>query len=254
MVVLETKNLTKIYGQNGVGVKYKALDRFHLTVNEGEFIGIMGPSGSGKTTLLQLLGTIDRPTHGEIWFGTQEITRFSAKEIADFRRKNLGFIFQDFQLLDFLTIKENIILPLVLEKEPVQKIDQRLMSLAQQLGIVDVLHHHPYEVSGGQKQRAAAARAIIHKPKLILADEPTGNLDSHSARSLMEALVDLNQKEKVTILMVTHDPVSASYCRRVVFIKDGKFMNEVTAGADRSDFYQRILHVMSALGGMSHDI
>lgn len=254
MVVLKTNNLTKVYGQNGKGLKHKALDRFDLTVNEGEFIGIMGPSGSGKTTLLQLLGTIDRPSHGEIWYGQQEITRLSPKEVAVFRRKHLGFIFQDFQLLDFLTLKENIILPLVLEKVPVSNIEKRLMTLAHQLGITDVLHHRPYEVSGGQKQRAAAARAIIHRPKLILADEPTGNLDSKSAQSLMESLVYLNQNEKATILMVTHDPVSASYCRRVVFIKDGKLTNEVTAGKNRTDFYQRILDVMSAMGGMNDDV
>lgn len=253
MVVLETKNLTKVYGHDGIGAKQKALDRFDLTVHQGEFVGIMGPSGSGKTTLLQLLGTIDRPSGGEIWFGQREITQLSSKEVAIFRRRHLGFIFQDFQLLDFLTLKENMMLPLVLEKKPFAEMEKRLMSLASRLGIVEVLHHRPYEVSGGQKQRAAAARALIHQPDLILADEPTGNLDSKSAQSLMETLSDLNRSEKATILMVTHDPVSASYCDRVVFIKDGRMMSEVAAGEDRKAFYQRILHVMSAMGGMNGD-
>ncbi|WP_124726843.1 ABC transporter ATP-binding protein [Staphylospora marina] len=253
MNVLEARKLTKIYGQHSKGAVHKALDQLDLVVTQGEFVGIMGPSGSGKTTLLQLLGTIDRPTSGEIWINGHNVLEMNQKEIAHFRRRQLGFIFQDFHLLDALTIKENIILPLVLERKPLSEMEQRLNRLVDHLGIRSILSHRPYEVSGGQKQRAAAARAIIHSPALILADEPTGNLDSKSAKSLMEALVGLNQKERATIVMVTHDPVTASYCHRVIFIKDGKRLNEIRRGEDRRTFFQQIIHVMSALGGDSYE-
>ncbi len=253
MMILRAKKLTKIYGQHTKGAVHKALDQFDLEVAQGEFVGIMGPSGSGKTTLLQLLGTIDRPTSGEIWIGGENVVNMKPEQLADFRRRQLGFIFQDFHLLDALTLKENILVPLVLERKPLSLMERRVNELAGLLGIQEVLSHRPYEVSGGQKQRAAAARAIIHSPALILADEPTGNLDSKSAKSMMEALTSLNEKEKATILMVTHDPLMASYCRRVLFIKDGKLFNEIHRGEDRQGFFQRIMQVMSALGGESYD-
>ncbi|SFI88520.1 ABC transporter ATP-binding protein [Thermoflavimicrobium dichotomicum] len=254
MIILEAKNLSKIYGQKSKGVTYQALTDLYLTIHQGEFVGIMGPSGSGKTTLLQILGTIDRPTSGEIWIEGQNVANMSDDELADFRRKRLGFIFQEFYLLDALTLKENILVPLVLEKRPIAEMEQRVNELAKYLGIDQVLSHRPYEVSGGQRQRAAAARALVHSPALILADEPTGNLDSKSAKSLMESLVQLNKKEQSTILTVTHDPFTASYCDRVIFIKDGKVFTEIRRGESRQAFFQQIMQVTTALGGESYEL
>ncbi|SHE34535.1 putative ABC transport system ATP-binding protein/putative ABC transport system ATP-binding protein [Seinonella peptonophila] len=248
MKILEAKNVTKIYGENA-GAVYRALDSFDLEVEKGEFVVIMGPSGSGKTTLLQLLGTIDRPSAGQIWIDQEEVSQLNENQLADFRRKRLGFIFQDFHLLDALSLKENLILPMVLDKRPVDEIDRRCNQLAESLGIAEVLHHRPFEVSGGQKQRTAAARALIHRPSLILADEPTGNLDSKSAHSLMESLQRLKTKEAGTVVMVTHDPATASYADRVIFIKDGKAFQEVRSSGDRSHLYQQIIHVQTVLGG-----
>lgn len=254
MSVLQVTNLTKIYGGQRTVAAVRALDSFNLTVDSGEFVGIMGPSGSGKTTLLQLLGTIDTPTSGEISLSGQPLTGLKGDSLALFRRRNLGFIFQDFNLLDSLTLRENIMVPLALDGRPAAELEQRVAAIAERLGINDVLHHYPYQVSGGQKQRAAAARALIHEPAMILADEPTGNLDSGSSRSLMEALERLNTESQTTILMVTHDPVSASYCRRILFIKDGRPFTEVRRGADRPAFFQQILDVLSAMGGESYDL
>lgn len=252
MSVLIAKQLTKIYGQKSSSLQ-KALNQFDLTIERGEFVGIMGPSGSGKTTLLQLLGTIDRPTSGEIVIQGTEVSKMKGKELAKFRRKHLGFIFQDFHLLDALSIKENILIPLVMEKYPVEEMEERLTQLAERLEIDQVLDHRPYEVSGGQKQRAAAARALIHRPDLILADEPTGNLDSKSAKSLMESLVELNRTEQATILTVTHDPFTASYCHRVIFIKDGQLFHEIRSDGNRQAFFQRVMQVLSRLGGESYE-
>lgn len=254
MSVLQAINLTKIYGGQRSVAAVKALDSFNLNVEPGEFVGIMGPSGSGKTTLLQLLGTIDTPTSGEILLNGQSLTGLKGDGLALFRRRNLGFIFQDFNLLDSLTLKENIMIPLALEGRPPAELEERAAAIARRLGLEDVLHHYPYQVSGGQKQRAAAARALIHQPALILADEPTGNLDSRSSRSLMEALERLNLESETTILMVTHDPVTASYCRRILFIKDGRPFTELRRGADRPAFFQQILDVLSAMGGESYEL
>jgi len=254
MPVLQAQNLTKIYGGQRSAVTVKALDSFNLTVEKGEFVGIMGPSGSGKTTLLQLLGTIDVPTSGEILVGGQSLAGLKGDQLALFRRRNLGFIFQDFNLLDSLTLKENIMVPLALEGKPAGELEARTQAIAKRLGIAEVLQHYPYQVSGGQKQRAAAARALIHEPALILADEPTGNLDSKAARSLMESLERLNAEGGATILMVTHDPVSASYCKRIQFIKDGRPFTELRRGSDQAAFFHQILDVLSAMGGESYDL
>ncbi|RAL27026.1 ABC transporter ATP-binding protein [Thermoflavimicrobium daqui] len=254
MIVLEAKKLTKVYGEKGTGAVHQALTDFDLTIQQGEFIGIMGPSGSGKTTLLQILGTIDRPTRGDILIAGKNVAKMKDNELADFRRKQLGFIFQEFHLLDALTIQENILVPLVLEKRSVAEMERRVQELANYLGIQKVLSHRPYEVSGGQRQRAAAARALIHSPALILADEPTGNLDSKSAKSLMESLSNLNKKEKATILTVTHDPFTASYCDRVIFIKDGQLFTEIRRGQTRQAFYRHIMEVTAALGGESYEL
>lgn len=251
--ILKTEGLGKIYGSKG-NVTFKALENIDLTVQAGEFAGIMGPSGSGKTTLLNLLATIDKPTSGTIEIGGTNPTRLSERDIALFRRRQLGFVFQDFNLLDTLSIQENIILPLVLEGVAPKEIENKLRPLAEWLGIADILGKRVYEVSGGQKQRAAIARAVIHQPSLLLADELTGNLDSKSAKDVMEALQDLNERLGATVLMVTHDPFSASYCKRVLFIKDGRMFSEIRRGANRQAFFQQILDALSVLGGNFDDV
>ena len=248
MLVLEAKGLTKVYGGRGK-VATRALNNLSLQVEKGEFLGIMGPSGSGKTTLLNLLATIDRPTSGSVAIEGVDVSQLKGEKLALFRRRRLGFVFQDYNLLDSLTIGENIALPLVLDRVPVRTIKEKLQVLAAQLGIADILAKYPYEVSGGQQQRAAAARAIIHEPALILADEPTGNLDSRSARDLMETLVMLNNLAGVTIVMVTHDAFAASYCRRIQFIRDGQLYTEIRRGDSREAFFQQILDVLSLMGG-----
>jgi ABC-type lipoprotein export system ATPase subunit len=254
MSLLQAINLTKVYGGVRGAAATRALDEVNLTVAAGEFVAIMGPSGSGKTTLLQLLGSIDTPTAGQVLLAGEDLGRLRGDALARFRRRRLGFIFQDFNLLDSLTLRENIIVPLALDGRPVDEIEARVNALAGRLGIEQVLSHYPWQVSGGQKQRAAAARALIHDPSLVLADEPTGNLDSRSARTLMEALAGLNEERGTTILMVTHDPVCASYCRRVLFIKDGRIFTELRRSGDRRAFYQQVLDVLATLGGEPVDL
>lgn len=248
--VLNIQNLSKIYGSRLGGIKYTALKEIDLTVESGEFVGIMGPSGSGKTTLLNVVSTIDRPTSGRVLIEGQDITRLREPGLSRFRRDKLGFIFQDFNLLDTMTIKENIVLPLALAKRPYRQINESLLLIAKNLGIADILAKYPFEVSGGQKQRAAAARAMITRPALILADEPTGALDSKSSKELLGCLGALNENSHATILMVTHDAFAASYCRRIIFIKDGGLFNEIYRGeTPRKDFYQKILQILSVIGG-----
>lgn len=249
--VLKINHVNKVYdGKNS----FQALTNISLNIESGEFIGVMGPSGSGKTTLLNLISTIDRPTSGEIMINGQQPHKLKREKLAKFRRRELGFIFQDFNLLDTLTLEENIMLPLVLEKEKPSVIEEKVNSIAKKLGIESILKKRTFEVSGGQKQRTAIARAIIHKPALLLADEPTGNLDSKSSRAVLEAMLDINQQEKATMLMVTHDPLAASYCHRVVFIKDGELYNEIYLGDNRQVFYQQILDVLSMLGGNANEL
>ncbi|RJE88936.1 ABC transporter ATP-binding protein [Paenibacillus sp. 1011MAR3C5] len=253
MSVLRAQGLGKIYSTKG-NVVYKALENIDLGVEAGEFVGVMGPSGSGKTTLLNLLATIDRPTSGTIEINGVNPTKLSDNKLALFRRRELGFVFQDFNLLDTLSIKENIILPLVMEGMAPKLIEQRLGPIVEMLQIGGILEKRTYEVSGGQKQRAAIARAIIHQPSLVLADELTGNLDSKAAKDVMDALKEMNEKFKATVLMVTHDPFSASYCQRIVFIKDGKFFSEIRRGSNRQAFFQQILDALSVLGGNFDDV
>jgi ABC-type lipoprotein export system ATPase subunit len=248
MLVLEAKGLTKVYGSRGK-VATRALDNFELAVEKGEFVGIMGPSGSGKTTLLNLLATIDQPTSGHVAIEGNDMTRLQGEKLAMFRRRRLGFVFQDFNLLDSLTLGENIALPLVLDRKPLNVIKDRLGTIAGRLGIGEILTKYPYEVSGGQQQRAAAARAIIHEPAIVLADEPTGNLDSRSAKDLMETLTLMNRLAGVTITMVTHDPFAASYCQRILFIRDGQLYSEIHRGESRQAFFQQILDTLSLIGG-----
>ncbi len=248
MVILEATRLGKIYGGKAGKPATQALENVSFSLKKGEFVGIMGPSGSGKTTLLNLISTIDRPTTGKVIINNQDVSALKGEKLASFRRKELGFIFQDFNLLDTLTIEENIALPLVIGKVPYKVLTKKVSEVAKALGISEVLPKYPYEVSGGEQQRAAAARAIVHDPALILADEPTGNLDSKSSKDLMEALKGLNLNQS-TILMVTHDPFVASYCQRILFIRDGKLYTQIQSGDNRQAFFQQILDVLSMLGG-----
>lgn len=253
MTVLKAERLSKVYGSKG-NLTYQALDHISLEVEKGEFVGIMGPSGSGKTTLLNILATIDKPTSGTIAINGNDPTGLSSKQLALFRRRELGFVFQDFNLLDTLSVRENIVLPLALDSVPAQEIERKLLAGAKLLGIEHILNKRTYEISGGQKQRTAIARALIHDPAILLADELTGNLDSKAAKEVMESLQRLNEDEQATILMVTHDPSAASYCRRIVFIKDGKLFSEIRRGATRQAFFQHILDALSVLGGNFDDI
>lgn len=248
MSVLKAQGLTKVYGSKGK-MLYRALNDIHLDIQKGEFVGVMGPSGSGKTTLLNILATIDKPTSGKVEIGGVDPTVLNDKKLALFRRRELGFIFQDFNLLDTLSIQENIILPLVLDNTNIKEMEKRLQQSAELLGISGILDKRTYEVSGGQKQRAAIARAMIHQPAILLADELTGNLDSKAAKDVMDSLRDLNEQMGATIMMVTHDPFAASYCKRIVFIKDGAFFSEIRRGTNRQAFFQQILDSLSVLGG-----
>lgn len=246
--VLQVHQIEKYYGNKSNLTK--AIDNISFRVEQGEFIGIMGASGSGKTTLLNCISTIDRVTSGQIKIGNMDITRLKGNKLNKFRRDELGFIFQDFNLLDTLTAYENIALALTIQKVKPQKIDESIKEIATTLEITDVLHKYPYEMSGGQKQRVACARALITNPKLVLADEPTGALDSKSARMLLESMVKLNQTLDTTILMVTHDAFSASYCERILVIKDGRIFNELIKGNDtRKEFFNKIMSVLALIGG-----
>lgn len=251
MPLLKADNLSKIYGSKRT-VSHQALSHFHLNVEPGEFIGIMGPSGSGKTTLLNLLSTIDKPTSGKVVINGTAITSLSKNKLAAFRLCEMGFIFQDFNLLPTLTVEENILLPLTLERRKISEMKKRLNDVADMLSLESFLQKRIYEISGGQMQRAAIARAIIHEPAIIFADEPTGNLDSASSLQVMQALQMLHKK-KHTILMVTHDPFAASFCKRIIFIKDGRLFNEIMRGSNRQSFFQDILNVQSLLGGNTDD-
>ena len=251
--ILKVNNIEKYYGNRGNITK--AIDGINFSVEEGEYIGIMGASGSGKTTLLNAIATIDTVTAGQIYIDNQNITKLKSKQLSKFRREKLGFIFQDFNLLDTLTAYENIALALSIIKTPVNKIDSMVKEVAEKLNIVEVLNKYPYQLSGGQKQRVASARAIVTNPSLILADEPTGALDSKSARMLLETFDTLNDELGATILIVTHDAFSASYCKRILFIKDGKIFNEIRKGHDtRKEFFNRIIEVVTLLGGDNSNV
>ncbi len=251
--ILEVKNIEKYYGNKSNLTK--AIDNISFNIGSGEFVGIMGASGSGKTTLLNCISTIDRVTAGHIIINNQDITKLRGNKLNRFRSEELGFIFQDFNLLDTLTAYENIALALTIQKVNAKEIEQRVEKIASELGIETILNKYPYQVSGGQKQRIASARAIITNPKIILADEPTGSLDSKSARQLLSTFVTLNQDLKATILMVTHDAFTASYADRIIFIKDGKIFNELMKGKEtRKEFFEKIIEVQTLLGGDLSDV
>lgn len=245
--VVDIKNVQKVYGKKSENQHY-ALKGVSLTIDQGEFVGIMGPSGSGKTTLLNVISTLDQPTAGTIKISGTDITQMNQAQLADFRSEQLGFIFQDFNLLENLTIYENIALPLSLQGVSTRDIKPSVEKVASKLGIEQTLAKYPAAVSGGQKQRAAAARAIVHEPAIILADEPTGSLDTKNAKSLLKAMSDLNDEHDVTIMMVTHDPYSASYCKRILFIQDGELFKVLHRTGSRQQYYQEILDVLSEVG------
>jgi putative ABC transport system ATP-binding protein len=242
--IIQTNNLSKSYG------KTQVLKNIDLTIEQGEFTAIMGPSGSGKTTLLNTLSTIDTFNGGDVRIEGRSLLDLKKKDLREFRQKRIGFIFQDYNLLDTLTVRENILLPLSLQKTPVAEMEQRLAKLVEALNIESILQHYPSEVSGGQKQRTAAARALITNPAIVFADEPTGSLDSRSATQLLEQIHLLNQTFNTTVLLITHDPYAASYCRRVIFLRDGKIVNEMFKGEQtEKEFFDRILTIQSAIGG-----
>ena len=251
--ILTVTDLKKVYGKGGAVTR--ALDGVSLSLEAGEFVGVMGPSGSGKTTLLNCVSTIDRPSAGSIVIDGRELTKLKGKELAKFRRERLGFIFQDCNLLDTLTAYENIALSLSIIRAPAQKIDRRVREMAELLGISDCLDKYPYQMSGGQQQRCAAARAMVTRPALVLADEPTGALDSKSSKLLLDRLDELNRELGATILMVTHDAFTASCCRRVVFLRDGQIFLELRRGQDsRKDFFRKIIRVVTEMGGGMADV
>ena len=251
--ILTIENISKYYGNKSNLTK--AISNISMNVDKGEFIAIMGASGSGKTTLLNVISTIDKVTSGHIYIEGQDITKLKGNDLNRFRREELGFIFQDFNLLDTLTAYENIALALQIQNFKAKEIEQQIKVVARKLDIEDILNKYPYEMSGGQKQRVASARAIVTNPKLVLADEPTGALDSKSSKMLLERLQRLNQDYQTTILMVTHDAFSASYASKVIFIKDGKVFNQFNRGeATRKQFFDKIIDVVSLLGGDVSDV
>ncbi|CAM3634703.1 ABC transporter ATP-binding protein [Marinicrinis lubricantis] len=252
MNVLEASKIRKSYG-NKMN-KQEVLKGIDLSIEKGEFVSIMGASGSGKTTLLNVLSSIDQVSGGTIQIENKEITNMKEKELAEFRKHHLGFIFQDYNLLDTLTVKENILLPLSVTSISKREANQRFQAVAEELGIYELRNKYPNEISGGQKQRTSAARAFIHEPSIIFADEPTGALDSKSASDLLNKLSELNLKRKATIVMVTHDPVAASYCHRVIFIKDGQMYTQLNRGGEsRQAFFQDIMKTQGVLGGVQHE-
>ena len=251
--ILKVENIEKYYGNKDNITK--AIDNISFRVDEGEFVGIMGPSGSGKTTLLNCISTIDNVSTGNIIINGQNIMNLKSKKLDKFRQNELGFIFQDFNLLDTLTNYENIALALTIKGEKPSNIDSKVKEVAKYLEIEKALNKYPYQISGGQKQRVASARAIVTNPSLVLADEPTGALDSKSARLLLERFESLNEDLKTTILMVTHDAFTASYAHRILFIKDGKIFSELVRGSDtRKEFFNRIIEVITLLGGDDNDV
>lgn len=251
--ILRLEHIQKFYGNQGNLTK--AINDISFSVNNGEFVGIMGASGSGKTTLLNCISTIDTVSAGHIYLDGADVTEIKEKDLARFRRENLGFVFQDFNLLDTLTISENIALALTINKAPQEQIVGKVREMAESLNITDILDKYPYQVSGGQKQRCACARAIINRPKLILADEPTGALDSHSSQMLLSTMQGINEQLGATILMVTHDAFSASYAERILFLRDGMIFTEILRGDNsRRAFFEKILDVLTMLGGGQGDV
>ena len=250
--MLKVTNLQKDFKNNRN--TFKILKDINLDVKEGEFLSIMGPSGAGKTTLLNILSTVDKPTSGKVYYENKDINKMSNKELSKFRRDNIGFIFQDYNLLDSMSVEDNIALPLVIANEKQSKIKSEIIKLSKFFGIEAHLKKYPYDLSGGQKQRVAAARALITSPKIIFADEPTGALDSKSSSELLNCLKNMNEKFNVTVIMVTHDPFSASYSKKVIFIKDGKLNARIDSGGNRKEFYNNIMNLLTSMGGEVNEL
>lgn len=246
-IVLETRNLRKEYGIRGM--VFAAIDGVDVKVYKGEFLGIMGPSGAGKTTLLNILSTIDRPTSGKVYYGDKDISTMKNRELSIFRRNNIGFLFQDFNLLDNMSVEDNIALPLALSNVNIKEIKERVERLSSFFGLKDQLKKYPYQLSGGQKQRVAAARAIITSPTIVFADEPTGALDSKSSQELLQCLVKMNEELNTTIIMVTHDAFAASYCKRILYLKDGRIHARLDKDSTRKEFFKRIIDFVGSMGG-----
>ena len=245
--ILKLKDVSKEYGVRGL--KTRVLNNINFTVNEGDFISIMGPSGAGKTTLLNLISSLDKPTKGEIILDGKDITKIKNKELSNLRRDKIGFIFQDYNLLDNMNLMDNIALPLALGKKKTKDIEDKVINIAGIFGLKEHLKKYPYELSGGQKQRGAAARALITDPKVIFADEPTGALDSRSSSDLLESLSRANKEEKATIVMVTHDAITASYSNKVYILSDGEIKCQLNKGDNRKEFYSKIIDMLASLGG-----
>ncbi|MFE7064705.1 ABC transporter ATP-binding protein [Sutcliffiella sp. NPDC057660] len=252
--ILKASKLVKIYGESSGEGSTKAIDGVDLSINKGEFIAIMGPSGSGKTTLLHCLSGIDKPTSGEVEIKGRVISSMSGEELALFRRRELGFVFQEFNLLDSLTVRENILVPMVLEKRNAKDMEEKVNELAHLFGINTILSKYPFKISGGQQQRTAVSRALVNDPGLVFADEPTGNLDSKSSSVIMECFEKIVEELQTTVLVVTHDVFAASYCRKVVFIKDGRIDSYIVRKGDRKEFLDQIMDNLAVLGGRSHDL
>lgn len=249
MLMLEAKNIVKVYGELAGEGATTALGGVSFQLNKGDFIAIMGPSGSGKTTLLNILSGLDKPTSGEVIIDGNIISSLNGEQLALFRRKQLGFVFQDFNLLDSLTVKENIVVPMVLEKKSATEMEERVHELASLFDIEEILNKYPYQISGGQQQRTAVSRALVNHPSLIFADEPTGNLDSKSSTVIMECFEKIVQELSATVLLVTHDVFAASYCRKVIFIKDGLIHSSIDRKGSRKDFLNQIMDNLAILGG-----
>ncbi|MDO5294659.1 MAG: ABC transporter ATP-binding protein [bacterium] len=254
MGLVRATNITKVYGEYKAENATRALNGISLQVEEGEFIGVMGPSGSGKSTLVNILSGITAPTTGSVEIEGKEINKMSQDEMAVFRRRKLGFVFQDFNLLEHLTVKENIMLPMVLEKCQKEEMEQKTEVIMKQFGIEGLENKYPYTISGGQQQRVAVSRALINDPLLVFADEPTGNLDSKSANAVMKCFCQINEEEKTTILMVTHDVFAASFCKKIIFIKDGKIAMEIVRKGTRKEFFDYILDCQAIIGGVNNDL
>jgi putative ABC transport system ATP-binding protein len=249
LVILEASNIVKIYGELDDENSATALNGVNLSIDKGEFIAIMGPSGSGKSTLLNVLSGIDKPTSGEVIINGEKISEITGDKLALFRRKQVGFVFQDFNLLDSLTVKENIILPMALERKTATEMDVRVENIASLFGIESILDKYPYNISGGQQQRTAVSRALVNEPTIILADEPTGNLDSKSSETIMECFEKVVNELSTTVILVTHDVFAASYCQKVVFLKDGSIHSSITKKGNRKEFLDQIMVSQAVMGG-----
>lgn len=254
MSVLTANYITKVYGEKQGNYETKALDGVDLTVMEGDFIAIMGPSGSGKSTLVSILSGIMNPSGGSVEIGGTRIDQMNPLDMALFRRRKLGFVFQEFNLLDNLTLLENIMLPMVLDKKDSKYMKDKALNTMKMFGIESLVDHYPYQVSGGQQQRAAVSRALVNDPVILFADEPTGNLDSKSANAVMSCFEQINCERKVTVLMVTHDVFAASFCKKVIFIKDGKIFMDIVRKGSRKEFFDQILDCQAIVGGDSNDL